>query len=76
MNHAEVGIIKNEISIKEAWNIGINDVAMIALTENDQPIVPSNITNPVYLETIREISMLKKYGQQQFNINFTSPLAL
>ena len=39
-------MLKRELIVREAWGIGENDPDMIALSDNDEPIVPAGIDNP------------------------------
>lgn len=46
-------IAKKEIYVKDAWEIGINDVEGTAIYESDDPIIPKDITNPPVFELLR-----------------------
>lgn len=43
---ARYGMLKRELIIREAWTIGENDPDMMALSDDDDPIVPAGIENP------------------------------
>ena len=43
---AKYGMLKRGLIIREAWTIGENDPDMMALSEEDNPIVPEGIENP------------------------------
>ncbi|TYB32725.1 MAG: hypothetical protein FXF49_10035 [Flexistipes sinusarabici] len=45
----EKGILKTTLTIKDAWEIGKNDVDRVVIRENDKPIIPDGNTNaPVF----------------------------
>jgi hypothetical protein len=39
-------LLKRELIVREAWTIGENDPDMMALSDEDEPIVPAGINNP------------------------------
>lgn len=41
----ELGIVKSEVRFREAWEIGENGTDSVALTEEDDPIIPEDITD-------------------------------
>jgi hypothetical protein len=43
---AKYGMLKRELIIREAWTIAENDPDMMALSDEDDPIVPVGIENP------------------------------
>ena len=46
-------IAKHEIFVKDAWEVGENDIEGTAIHEGDDPIIPKGITNPPILELFR-----------------------
>lgn len=52
----ELGILKTELTIKNAWEIGIHDVERVVITEGDDPIIPNDITDAPILEVLKEKS--------------------
>ena len=55
----ELGILKTELKIKNAWEIGIHDFEKVVITEDDNPIIPDNIIDAPILEVIKEKSWNK-----------------
>ncbi len=54
------GIIKTSLIIKEAWEIGLNDLASVAIKEDDNPIIPNEHKDdaPV-LDVLKELKQIK-----------------
>lgn len=52
----ELGILKTELKIKNAWEIGIHDFERVVITQDDNPIIPDNITDAPILEVLKEKS--------------------
>lgn len=50
----ELGILKTELTIKNAWEIGIHDFEKVVITEDDDPIIPDNINDAPILKVIKE----------------------
>lgn len=50
----ELGILKTELTIKNAWEIGIHDFEKVVITKDDDPIIPDNITHAPILEVLKE----------------------
>jgi hypothetical protein len=48
------GILKTELIIREAWEIGLNDPDRMGITPDDNPIIPSDIKNAPVLEILKE----------------------
>ena len=46
-------IAKREIYIKDAWEVGKNDLEGMAIHEDDNPIIPDEVRNPPILELLR-----------------------
>ena len=45
--------ILNKIEIKNAWEIGHNDMLSSGILANDNPIIPDNIKNAPILEVLK-----------------------
>jgi len=52
-------ISKREIHVKDAWEIGKNDLEGTAIHEDDDPIIPEGVTNP----PIFELLQIKRKGK-------------
>jgi hypothetical protein len=50
----ELGILKTELKIKNAWEIGIHDFERVVITEEDNPIIPDNVSNAPIIEVLKE----------------------
>lgn len=46
-------IKKFDLTIIDAWEIGPNDIEIVAINKNDDPIIPSNIKNPPIFEALK-----------------------
>ena len=46
MPSAQFSIAKGQLDIREAWQIGENDPDIVALYEDDKPIIPEGVTDP------------------------------
>ncbi|BDS11469.1 hypothetical protein [Aureispira anguillae] len=46
------GIIKTELTIKNAWEIGIHDIEKVVINKKDIPIIPNNIKEPPILSIL------------------------
>lgn len=46
MPSAQFALAKRQLDIREAWQIGENDPDLVALDEDDDPIVPEGVTDP------------------------------
>lgn len=47
-------IVKSGIEIRNAWEIGINDIVSVVIQEDDDPIIPSGIKNAPVLEIMQK----------------------
>lgn len=56
----ELGILKTELKIKNAWEIGIHDFERVVITEEDNPIIPDNVSNAPIIEVLKEKKGIKK----------------
>ncbi|SIS69458.1 hypothetical protein SAMN05421789_104261 [Kaistella chaponensis] len=52
--YLELGILKTELKIINAWEIGIHDFEKVVITAEDNPIIPDNIKNAPILEVLQE----------------------
>ena len=50
----ELGILKTELKIIDAYQIGIHDLERVVITKEDNPIIPNNVTNAPILEVLKE----------------------
>lgn len=48
-----VSILKTNLDIRNAWEIGKNDLDRIAIRENDTPIIPDDVINAPVLELLK-----------------------
>jgi hypothetical protein len=46
-------IIKFDIKVVDAWEVGPNDVEIVAIDRKDDPIIPDNVTNPPIIEALK-----------------------
>ena len=46
-------IKKFDITVVDAWEVGPNDIEMMAIDRNDNPIIPKGIETPPILETFK-----------------------
>jgi hypothetical protein len=53
-------ILKNKIELKNAWEIGLHDIARSAIREDDNPIIPESIKNAPVLEVLKQKLQFRK----------------
>jgi hypothetical protein len=46
-------INKFDITVIDAWEVGPNDIEIMAIDKNDDPIIPKNVENPPILEALK-----------------------
>lgn len=46
-------IRKFHINVLEAWNIGPNDIEVMAIHSDDDPLIPEGISNAPIIESIK-----------------------
>ena len=63
MPSAQLSIAKRQLDIREAWQIGENDPDVVALYEDDEPIIPSGVTDP----PVNKALMRKRSDRQKRN---------
>lgn len=51
--HFDLAITKNEINIREAWTVGMNDPDSMAVTPDTTPIIPDGEENAPILDVIK-----------------------
>ncbi|SMG19918.1 hypothetical protein [Sphingobacterium psychroaquaticum] len=48
-----LGILKSELKIINAWEVGLHDIERTAITDDDDPIIPSDQPNAPILEVLK-----------------------
>lgn len=56
----QLAISKRHIQIRQAWEIGENDPDISALHDDDEPIIPSDITNPPVIRALERIRAIRR----------------
>ena len=56
----DLGIEKCELHLKQAWEIGRNELELCAISEDDDPIIPEGIKDPPLLRALKSISRRRK----------------
>ena len=46
-------IEKRQLRIVPAWKIGLNDPACVAIKDNDNPVIPPDVTDPPFLKVLK-----------------------
>lgn len=49
----ELGILKTKLKFINAWEIGVNDIERVVITDDDDPIIPENVVNAPILELLK-----------------------
>jgi tetratricopeptide (TPR) repeat protein len=49
----EWGFLMKELSVRNAWEVGVNDMEMTAIVATDNPVIPKEITNAPVLEVLK-----------------------
>jgi hypothetical protein len=62
--HLKFGILKTKITIKNAWQIGINDPIQVAIHDTDVPILPEGITDIPVLSLLKQKKENRKGASQ------------
>lgn len=52
-SRSKKSILKFDITVVDAWKIGPNDIEVMAVKKDDDPIIPNDIENPPILETLK-----------------------
>lgn len=53
-----LAIRKKEMIVKNAWEIGINDIEQVAIRKDDDPWIPEGVVDAPYLEVIKMLDGL------------------
>lgn len=51
--HSDLALLKRELHVKDAWSVGPDDDAMMALRDDDEIIVPTDIPDPPCNEVMK-----------------------
>ena len=62
---AQFAIAKRQLDIREAWRIGENDPDILALHEDDDPIVPPGVTDPPVNKALKQIRSFRQTGNRR-----------
>ena len=46
MPFVQLAIVKRQLDLRQAWQIGENDLDILALAEDDEPVIPVGVTDP------------------------------
>jgi hypothetical protein len=58
-------LVKRELHVREAWEIGRHDVDSVAIFADDVPIIPAGQENPPVLSVLRwKRENLSPYGEE------------
>jgi hypothetical protein len=55
----DTNIIKRELNVRDAWQIGMNDPDVVGIRENDHPIIPPGQLDPPVLEVLQWLGRLQ-----------------
>jgi hypothetical protein len=58
----DLSIVKRELNIRSAWEIGENDPDVWGIQEDDDPIIPNGVVNAPVLRTLQRFKKLTKYA--------------
>lgn len=58
--HSDLALLKRDLNIKDAWSVGPDDDAMMALRDDDEIIVPADVSNPPCDEVMKLRRNLRK----------------
>jgi hypothetical protein len=56
----ELGIVKQQFNLREAWQIGEYDPDVAALHETDEPIIPMHVSDAPIIQAMQRIKNLRK----------------
>ena len=59
----QLAIAKQQLDIREAWQIGENDPDISALSEDDDPIIPAGVSAPPVNKALRKIRAIREQRQ-------------
>jgi len=63
MPSPQLAIVKRQLDIREAWQIGENDPDRAALLEDDDPIIPPGVSDPPVNKTLASIRTMREQEQ-------------
>jgi hypothetical protein len=46
-------IRKFDINVLEAWKVGPNDIEVMAINSDDDPLIPEGVSNPPIIESLK-----------------------
>jgi len=49
----ELGFVLKELSIRNAWEVGINDIDVTGIAATDKPLIPPNVTDAPVVEVLK-----------------------
>ena len=49
----EWGFPMNELSVRNAWEVGLNELEMTAIDATENPVIPEGVTNAPVLKVIK-----------------------
>ena len=52
--YMEKAILKKELFVRNAWEIGLNDLDSVVIVNGDKPIIPNDVANAPVLELLRD----------------------
>jgi hypothetical protein len=58
----DVSILKRDVVIRSAWEIGVNDPDISALRHEDEPLVPDGVENPPVREALEWLRSKRRTG--------------
>jgi hypothetical protein len=58
--HSDLVLLMRDLNIKDAWSVGLDDDAMMALRDEDEIIVPSDVSDPPCDEVMKLRRNLRK----------------
>jgi hypothetical protein len=58
----DLSIVKRELNIRSAWEIGENDSDVWGIQEDDDPIIPNGVVNVPVLRTLQRFKKSTKYA--------------
>ncbi|MGP8003722.1 MAG: hypothetical protein ACLPSL_08000 [Smithella sp.] len=60
-------LYKKSLIVKPAWQIGDNDVDLMALQSNDDPIIPANLKNAPVNKALKRVKRMMKTKGRELN---------
>lgn len=53
----EIYIVKQSLHVRDAWEIGVNDIDSMGIAEDDDPLIPPGVTDVPVLELIKKAKL-------------------